>query len=38
LIEYAQPQYGRATWWLLVITVVTLIAFHTRRKDTEPPQ
>jgi len=38
LIEYAQPQYGRATWWLLAITVVTLIAFHARRKDMEPPQ
>ncbi len=38
LIEFSQPQYGRATWWLLVITVVTLFAFHARRKDTEPPQ
>jgi hypothetical protein len=38
LIEYAQPQYGRATWWLLAVTVATLIAFHVRRKDTEPPQ
>ncbi len=37
LIEFSQPQYGRATWWLLVITVVTLFAFHARRKDTEPP-
>jgi hypothetical protein len=38
LIEYAQPQYGRATWWLLAITIVTLIVFHARRKGTEPPQ
>ncbi|HYM38136.1 MAG TPA: hypothetical protein VES96_07025 [Nitrospiraceae bacterium] len=38
LIEYAQPQYGQATWWLLAITVATLIVFHVRRKGTEPPQ
>lgn len=38
LIEYAQPQYGRPTWWLLAITIVTLIVFHARRKETEPPQ
>lgn len=38
LIEYAQPQYGRPTWWLLAITVVTLIVFHVRRAGTEPPQ
>ena len=38
LIEYAQPQYGRATWWLLAITILTLIVFHARRKGTEPPQ
>ncbi len=38
LIEYAQPQYGRPTWWLLAITVVTLIVLHVRRKGTEPPQ
>lgn len=38
LIEYAQPQYGRATWWLLAITIVTLIIFYARRKGTEPPQ
>lgn len=38
LIEYAQPQYGRPTWWLLAITIITLIAFHARRKGTEPPQ
>ncbi|MEK7294385.1 MAG: hypothetical protein AAB049_05345 [Nitrospirota bacterium] len=38
LIEYAQPQYGRPTWWLLAITIVTLIVFHARRKGTEPPQ
>jgi hypothetical protein len=38
LIEYAQPQYGRATWWLLAITIATLIVFHARRKGAEPPQ
>lgn len=38
LIEYAQPQYGRPTWWLLAITIITLIVFHARRKGTEPPQ
>ncbi len=38
LIEYAQPQYGWATWWLLIITVGTLIAFRARRRGTEPPQ
>jgi hypothetical protein len=38
LIEYAQPQYGRATWWLLAITIATLFVFHARRKGTEPPQ
>ena len=38
LIEYAQPQYGWPTWWLLAITIVTLIVFHARRKGTEPPQ
>ena len=38
LIEYAQPQYGRATAWLLAITILTLIVFHARRKGTEPPQ
>ena len=38
LIEYAQPQYGRATWMLLIITVGTLIAFRARRRGVEPPQ
>lgn len=38
LTEYAQPQYGRATWWLLAITIITLIGFHASRKGTEPPQ
>jgi hypothetical protein len=38
LTEYARPQYGRATWWLLAITIVTLTGFHARRKGTEPPQ
>jgi hypothetical protein len=37
LIEYAQPQYGRATWWLLIMTIATLIAFRARRSGTEPP-
>ena len=37
LIEYAQPQYERATWWLLALTVATLIVFRVRRKGTEPP-
>ena len=37
LIEYAKPQYGWATYWLAAITVVTLIAFRWRRKETEPP-
>lgn len=38
LIEYSQPQYERATWWLLAITIATLIAFRARRRGTEPPQ
>lgn len=38
LIEYARPQYGRATWWLLAITIIMLIVFHARRKGTEPSQ
>jgi hypothetical protein len=37
LIEYAQPQYGWATWWLLALTIATLIAFRARRKPMEPP-
>ena len=38
LIEYSQPQYERATWWLLAITIATLIAFRARRRETEPSQ
>ena len=38
LIEYAQPQYGWATWCLAAVTVATLAAFGRRRKETEPPQ
>jgi hypothetical protein len=38
LIEYAQPQYGWPTWWLLAITIATLVAFRTRRREAEPPQ
>ena len=38
LIEYSQPQYERATWWLLAITIATLIAFRAQRRETEPPQ
>ena len=38
LIEYSRPQYERATWWLLALTIATLIAFRVRRRETEPPQ
>jgi len=38
LIEFAQPKYGGATWWLLALTIVTLIVFHLRRGRTEPRQ
>jgi hypothetical protein len=38
LIEYAQPQYGWPTWWLLAVTIATLVAFRMRRRETEPPQ
>jgi hypothetical protein len=38
LIDYSQPEYGRATWWLLAVTIATLIAFRARRRGTEPPQ
>ena len=37
LIDYAKPQYGWATYWLAAVTVVTLIVFRWRRKETEPP-
>ncbi|OGX14066.1 MAG: hypothetical protein A3K11_03055 [Nitrospirae bacterium RIFCSPLOWO2_12_FULL_63_8] len=38
LIDYSHPEYGRATWWLLAVTIATLIAFRARRRGTEPPQ
>jgi hypothetical protein len=38
LIDYAQPQYRGATWWLAAATIATLIAMHRRRKEPEPPQ
>ena len=38
LIEYAQPQYERATWWLLAVTIAALIAFRAKQDGTEPPQ
>ncbi len=38
LIEFAQPKYGGATWWLLGLTIATLIAFHLQRGRMEPPQ
>lgn len=38
LIEYAQPKYGWATWWLLAVTIAALIAFRTKQDGTEPPQ
>ncbi len=32
LIEFAQPKYGGATWWLLALTVVTLIVLSLRHR------
>src|SRR3990167_10462997 len=32
LIDYSHPEYGRATWWLLAVTIATLIAFRARRR------
>jgi hypothetical protein len=37
LIEYAQPQYGGATWWLAAVTIVTLLVMRRRRGEAEPP-
>lgn len=37
LIEFARPEYARATWWLLGLTIVTLLAFRANRGGTEPP-
>jgi hypothetical protein len=37
LIEFARPQYGGATWWLLALTVATLVVFRVRRRGTMPP-
>jgi hypothetical protein len=37
LIEYAQPQYERATWWLLAATIAALVAFRTKQGSAEPP-
>jgi len=36
LIEFADPRYGRATLWLLLATVATLIASGARRRDHPP--
>src|SRR5437867_2158295 len=36
LIEFADPRYGRATLWLLLATVATLIASGARRRDHLP--
>src|SRR5574341_65857 len=33
LIEFAEPRYGRATLWLLVATVATLIVSRARRRE-----
>lgn len=38
LIEFSQPKYGGATWWLLALTIATLIAFRLRRGEPEPPR
>ena len=36
LIEFADPRYGRASLWLLVATVATLIVSSARRRE-QPP-
>jgi hypothetical protein len=36
LIEFADPRYGRATLWLLLATVATLIASGARRREHPP--
>lgn len=37
LIEFARPEYGWATWWLLGLTIAALFAFRMRRGGAEPP-
>lgn len=36
LIEFADPQYGRASLWLLLATVATLIIWSVRRSEHPP--
>lgn len=37
LIEYADPRYGRASLWLLLVTVTTLILWGVRRRRERSP-
>lgn len=36
LIEYADPRYGRASLWLLLVTVATLVLWRIRRRGVGP--
>lgn len=38
LIEYARPQYGRASLWLVLATVATLFLWSSRRGEQPPDQ
>ena len=38
LIEYANPQYGRASLWLVLVTVATLFLWGSRRGEQPPGQ
>lgn len=37
LIEFAKPQYGRPTLWLLLGTIVILAAWGLKRQKSQPP-
>ena len=38
LIEFSEPAYGSPTVWLLIVTIVTLVALSRRARTTPPEQ